>query len=379
MTVRTPTETQPDQTQFGKPQLANQPAETRPAETGPAEAGPAEAGPAETAQAQMIRMLQAPLLTQALAVAAELEIAELLARGPKSVERLAREANADPDGLYRMLRALATAGVFSEVAPRSFASTPLAETLREGAGSLRNWARLWTIEERTAAIGALMYSVRTGKPAFPRLHGASWWDQLSDRPDQASVYAAAMGELSRELHTDAAAAYDLSEVGTLIDIGGGRGHLIATLLRRNRRLRAVLFDQPGVVRHAGPVLAEAGVTDRATVIGGDFFDNVPAGGQAYLMSMILHGWDDAQATTILTNVRQAMPAGSVLLVIDAIVPAGDLAHDGKLRDLITLALHPGRERTEAEFARLFTAAGLRLRESRRVSGSTGLLIAEPAG
>ncbi|HEV2887766.1 MAG TPA: methyltransferase [Jatrophihabitans sp.] len=328
---------------------------------------------------EMMRMLHAPLITQALVVAAELGIADLVADGPRTVDSLAAEVEVDPDGLYRVLRALAGSGVFSEVSARTFGSTPLADTLRSGGErSLRDWARLWGLPERHAALGALLHSVRTGSPSFEHLHGVSWWSQLATRPDQAAVFDAAMGDLARRLHAATVDAYDLSATGQLLDVGGGRGHLVAALLRRYPRLRAVVFDQPEVIRHAGQVLADAGVAERAQLAGGDFFTAVPAGADAYLMSMILHDWNDAQALTILTNVRQAMGPGSELLVIEAIVPEGNAAHDGKLRDLIMLALHPGRERTEAEFAALFERAGLRLRETREVAASTGLLVAVPA-
>lgn len=325
---------------------------------------------------EMMRMLHAPLITQALVVAAELGIADLLTGGPRTVESLAAEVEVDADGLYRVLRALAGSGVFCEVSARTFGSTPLADTLRAGGEhSLRNWARLWGLPERHAAIGDLLHSVRTGQPSFEHLHGLSWWAQLATRPDQAAVFDAAMGDLARRLHAATVDAYDLSGVGRLLDIGGGRGHLVAALLRRYPHLRAAVFDQPEVVRHASEVLAGAGVADRGEVISGDFFTSVPAGADAYLMSMILHDWNDAQVVGILTNTRQAMGKHSELLVVDAIVPPGNTAHDGKLRDLIMLTLHPGRERTEAEFAALFARAGLRLRETREVAASTGLLVA----
>jgi hypothetical protein len=269
--------------------------------------------------------------------------------------------------------------VFCEVSAGTFASTPLADTLRSGGEhSLRDWARLWGLPERHAAIGALLHSVCTGTPAFEHLHGTSWWSQLAARPDQAAIFDAAMGDLARRLHAATVEAYDLSATGHLIDVGGGRGHLVAALLRRYPGLRATVYDQPEVVRHAGAVLDKAGVADRAELASGDFFTAVPAGADAYLMSMILHDWNDVQVVAILANVRQAMGPHSELLVVDAIVPEGNDPHDGKLRDLIMLALHPGRERTEAEFAELFSRAGLRLREVREVAASTGLLVAVPA-
>ncbi|MEU0562617.1 methyltransferase [Dactylosporangium sp. NPDC006015] len=347
----------------------------------PAAAPEAEAAPeAAAVRARMMRMLHASLVTQAVAVAAELGLADLTAGGPRRVEELAGHTGTDPDALHRLLRALASQGVFTEVAPRTYGSTPLSDALRAGVeGSLRNWARLWGDTQRHAALGGLLYSVQTGAPAFPHLHGgADWWSRLAEDPARAAVFAGAMGDLSRELHAATVEAHDLSGVRSLVDVGGGRGHLAAALLRRYPDLEVTVFDRPDVVVHAAGVLSAAGVADRARLAAGDFFKEVPGHGQVYLMSMILHDWDDAQSATILRNIRRAMGPGDVLLVVDAILPAGDTPHDGKLRDLIMLTLHPGRERTEAEFAALFADAGLRLRESRAVAASTGLLVAEVA-
>lgn len=330
-------------------------------------------------QPQLMRILQAALLTQAVAVAAELGLADLVEAGPRTVKDLAAQTDTDADALYRLLRALASEGVFSEVEPRVFTTTPLAGALRSDTdGSLRSWARLWADPARHAALGALLFSVRTGTPSFPHLHGTDWWTHLAENPDRAAVFAGAMGDLSRSLHAATVEAYDLSGAGTIVDVGGGRGHLAAALLRRYPDLHATVFDRADVVAHAALVLAAAGVADRAGLAGGDFFDAVPAGGDVYLMSMILHDWTDEQSTRILGNVRQSMRADAELLVVDSILPPGDTPHDGKLRDLIMLTLHPGRERTEAEFAALLAAAGLRLRETRAVGASTGLLVAVPA-
>lgn len=330
----------------------------------------------EAPHVAIMRMLHAPLITQALAVAAELGIADLVAEEPVSVADLAAATGTDLDALYRVLRALAATGVFTEVRSRTFGLTPLAEPLRDGPGSLRNWARLWALPERQAAITDLLHSVRTGEPSFPHLHGKSWWTHLGEHPDQVAVFAAAMGDLSRKLHAATVDAYDLSHVRHLIDVGGGRGHLAAALLRRYPDLRATVYDQPDVVPHAATVLAE--FSDRARTIGGDFFTEVPTGGDAYLMSMILHDWNDDQAITILRAIRRAMPPDAELLIVDAIIPEGDTPHDGKLRDLIMLTLHPGRERTQAEFAALLDRANLRLKETLEVAASTGLLVAVSA-
>lgn len=323
-------------------------------------------------------ILHAPLLTELVVVVAELGLADLVADGPRDVDDLAKQLDVTPDGLHRVLRALASYGVFREVAPRVYASTPLADTLRDAApGSMRQWARLWGLPERRAALGALLHTVRTGQPAFEHLHGTTWWSHLDTHPDQAAVFRGAMGDLSRELHAAAVNGYDLTGVRRLVDVGGGTGQLVTLLLRRYPELTAVLFDQPAVVPHAHRLFTGAGVADRVEVVGGDFFEAVPANGDAYLLSMILHDWTDAQAVAVLTNVRRAMRPDGRVLVVDAVVPEDGSRHDGKLRDIIMLALHPGRERTEREFADLFHRAGLRLRETVAVSASTGLLVATP--
>ena len=334
--------------------------------------------PAEDPRVGMMRMLHAPLVTQLVVVAAELGLADLVAERPRTVEDLAARLDVLPDPLYRVLRALASVGVFREVSSRTFGTTPLAGTLRQGApGSMRAWARLWGVPQRTAAIGALLHSVRTGEPSFDHVHGRTWWEHLAANPEQGTVFSDAMGDLSRQLHAAAVETYDLSGVRRLVDIGGGKGYLVATILRRYPEMTAIVYDQPSTVAKAGPVLAEAGVADRVEVVGGDFFSSVPEGGDAYLLSMILHDWDDEQSTTILTNIRRAMDPDGRVLVIDAVLPEDDSPHDGKLRDIIMLALHPGRERTEAEFADLFERSGLRHKETNAVTGSTGLLVAVP--
>jgi predicted O-methyltransferase YrrM len=278
------------------------------------------------------------------------------------------------------MRALAGMNVFTELAPDTFGLTPLAATLRSGApGSLRQLARFEGMPVRMRAFDELIYSVRSGRPAFPRVHGTDWWSYLAAVPEHAALFNDAMGDLSRQVHAAAVEACDLSGVRRLVDIGGGHGHLVATILGRYPEMSAVVFDRPEVVAGAANVLAEAEVGDRATVVGGNFFAAVPAGADAYLMSMILHDWDDQDAVRILRNVRTAMPPDGRVIVVDAVLPESGAAHPGRLGDIIMLALHPGRERSEAEFAALLEAAGLRHVETKVASAMTGLLVAVPAG
>ncbi|MBF9134456.1 methyltransferase [Plantactinospora sp. S1510] len=330
---------------------------------------------------RMVQMLYGGLLSQLLAVAAELRLADLVTDGPVPVDELAVRTGSDGPSLHRVLRALAAAGVFTEVTPGTFGSTPLAETLRtDDRGSLRDLARLVGTTETHRTLAELSHSVRTGRPAFDRVHGADWWSYLDAHPELSETFHAAMGGAARQARAAAVEAYDLSDRRRLVDVGGGHGYLVAALLQRYPELSGVVFDRPEVVTGAGPVLAEAGVDHRAELVAGDFFGGrVPADGDAYLLSWILHDWDDERAVEILLTVRRAMPAGSELIVFDTIIPSGDEPHPGKLLDIVMLAQHTGRERTEAEFRALLTRAGLTLVEVRLLPDTpTGVLVAVSA-
>jgi predicted O-methyltransferase YrrM len=327
----------------------------------------------------MMQLLYGSVVTPLVAVVAELGVADLVADQPRPVEELAGITGTNPDGLYRALRTLASQGVFTEVTPRTFGLTPLANTLRTGVpDSLRNYARYFGLPERQRAIAELAYSVRTGRPAFEYVHGMDWWAHLAANPQQNALFNIVMGYLARHLHAAAIEAYDLSDVRRLVDVGGGHGHLASRIVRRYPNMSAVVFDQPHVVSGAEPVLTEAGVADRIELVGGDFFDSVPPGGDVYVLSMILHDWSDEEATSILSSVRHAMDPAGKILVIDTVIPDGDAPHFGKLMDMVMLACFTGRERTEVEFVALFEAAGLHHCETRLTSSPTSVIVAAPS-
>ena len=327
---------------------------------------------------QMMRLLYGSLVPHLVTVVAELGVADLVADQPRPVAELAASTGTNPDALYRVLRTLAGQGVFTEVAARTFGLTPLAATLRTGgSGSLRDYARYWGLPERQRAFAELGYSVRTGRSSFAHVHGIDWWSHLAANPQQGALFNDVMGYLARQLHAAAIEAYDLSDVRRLVDVGGGHGHLVATIVRRYPGLSAVVFDQPHVVAGAEAVRAEVG--DRVEFVGGDFFDSVPAGGDVYVLSMVLHDWSDVEAAAILGNVRAAMDPAGRILVIDTVIPDGDTAHFGKLMDIVMLVCQTGRERTEAEFVALLESAGLRHIETRATSSPTSVIVATPAG
>ncbi|MDQ3701986.1 MAG: acetylserotonin O-methyltransferase [Chloroflexota bacterium] len=303
-------------------------------------------------------------LSQALLVAAELGVADRLADGPLSCGVLAQQVGADEDALYRVLRALAGAGVFTESAPRTFALTALAEPLRtDHPRSVRPLARLFRQEWLWRPWGQLLEAVQTGSAVFQKIHGAPFFAYLGEHPDAAAVFDAAMTAGAPAGRSALAEAYDFAPLRTVVDIGGGEGALLAALLRSHPHLQGILFDQPAVVAGASAHLQAAGVAERCQIVGGDFFAAVPEGGDAYVLSQILHDWDDARATVILKNCHRAGHPGARVIAVERVLPPGDAPHPGKLTDLNMLVLLAGRERTEAEYRALFAAAGFELTRS----------------
>jgi hypothetical protein len=330
---------------------------------------------------QMLEMLYGALATQMISAAAKLGIADLVAEAPRPIDDLAAGSGADAGSLYRLLRALAGLGVFQEVAPRTFGLTPLAGTLRSGVkGSMKELAEDVGGRTRLLAYSELAYSVRTGKPAFDRAHGTSMWSYLQAHPEEVALFGKAMGNLASEAHSTAFAAYDLSDVEHLVDVGGGEGYLAAAVLPHYPNMRATVFDEPHVVSGAAEVFARAGIADRAEAVGGDVFQSVPEGGDAYVLSSILFSYEDDEACRILANIRRAMNRAGKVLVLEPILPEGNGPHPGKLLDVTQLALHRGGVRSKAEFEALFAAAGLRLAEVKEMwpAGPTDLVVAVPS-
>ena len=330
---------------------------------------------------QMMEMLYGALATQMISVAAELGLADLLADGPRPVEELAADSGADPTALYRLLRGLASLGIFAETEPRTFTLTPLAGPLRTDVdGSMRWLAQEVGGKTRLLAYSELAHSVRTGKPAFDRAHGISMWAYLQSHPTELGLFGKAMGNLASAAHSAAFQSYDLSGARRMVDVGGGEGYLIAAVLPYYPNLTGVLFDEPHVVGRASAIFEAAGLGDRTEAIGGDAFSSVPGDGDVYVLSSILFSYLDDEAITLLSNIRKVMnPAGQVL-ILEPVLPEGNRSHPGKLLDVTQLALHRGGVRSQAEFAELFAASGLRLGEIRRMwpSAPTDMVIAVPA-
>jgi hypothetical protein len=301
------------------------------------------------------------MLTQALYVAVRLEVAELLAERPQTISELAAATNAHERSLYRLMRSLASVGVFQETEPQVFAHTPYSEPLRKNApNSLRNGMIFMGEEWHWRVWGDMLYSVQTGKPAWGRVHGAEVFDYLANNPRQAEIFNDAMTDMSAATAPVVVEAYDFSGIKQLTDIAGGHGYLLAQVLKANPNIKGILFDVSLVIAGAGALLEQEGVADRVEKVSGDFFSSVPEGADAYMMKHIIHDWDDERAIRILRNINRAMSADARVLIIETVVPEGNEPHYSKVLDLEMLTSPGGVERTAREYRELLAAAGLRL-------------------
>jgi hypothetical protein len=295
-------------------------------------------------------------------VAAKLKLADLLKDGPRTVGHLATETGVHAPALYRVLRALASVGIFAETKGGRFKLTPLADTLRTGVhASLRGWTLMINEKYTWDAWEELLHGVKTGEIPFVKAHGVMPFEYLEQHPEDLAVFGESMTSLSATENPQIASAYKFSGVGTLVDVGGGHGSLLAAILKANPKMKGVLFDQPSVISRARKdhhVTAE-GISERCTLQSGNFFQRVPTGGDAYIMKYILHDWNDEQCLKILENCRDAMNKKGRVLVVDNVIPPGNDPSWGKLLDIQMLIIG-GRERTKKEFAAMFKQAGLKM-------------------
>ncbi|HXJ15999.1 MAG TPA: methyltransferase [Candidatus Polarisedimenticolia bacterium] len=325
---------------------------------------------------QLLQIITGYMPAVSLHAAAKLKIADLLAGGPKPVSELAREAQGVNEGaLYRVLRGLASVGVFSETSPRTFANTPASDLLREGVpGSVRDIA-LWLGNPLHMRVFAeTLYSVETGNTALKKVTGFETFDYFKHHPAEDEVFNAAMTGFSAMLTPPVLEAYDFGGLGTLADIGGGHGFLLSAILQKHPGLRGIVCDLPHVVAGAKPRLESLGLASRCEIASADFFKAVPPA-DSYVMKSVIHDWDDARAIAILKNCAAAMRGsnGKVILLELVVYPGND-PDIGKWIDLEMLLMAGGHERTEAEYAELFSQAGLRL--SRVVRTKSPMCVVE---
>jgi SAM-dependent methyltransferase len=318
--------------------------------------------PGPESRERLLSIIRGFRMTQAVYVATRLGIPDLLADGPRDLEELAQETDSHPPSLRRLLSALAAFGVLEKVGPQRFALTEVGLPLRTGIpGSLRPNVLFSLNEAHWRPWGHLLHTVRTGETAFNHVHGSSLFEFLDKNPEEANLFNMGMMGNSPAHARLVAAAYDFSRMGLVVDVAGGRGRLLATILERNAHLRGILFDLPHVVESARELIAEAGVIDRCDFVSGNFFETVPDGGDAYVLRNIIHDWGDDQAVAILMACRRAMADGARLVLVERYVPddprEAPMIHHADLEMLVNVG---GQERTTDEYATLLTRSGLRL-------------------
>jgi len=333
-----------------------------------------KSGPSRYEQMLMLARGYAP--TACLYVAARLKIADLLSGGPQAVSELARRSNANEDALYRVLRALGSIDVFREETSRTFANTPLSEVLRSDlAGSARDAVLFMADPLHMRVYGELMHPVQTGETAFRKITGTQPFEFFRQNAEENQLFNNAMTSISQQFVRPVMEVYDFGESGTLADIGGGHGILLAAILQKHRGLRGIVFDLPNVVRGAEPQIDSLGLRSRCEILGGDFFEAVPPA-DSYIMKSIIHDWDDGRAMTILNNCAKAMrgPTGKIIL-LEMLVGAGNEPGLAKWIDIEMLAIAGGRERSETDYRDLLARAGLRLARIVRTPGPLAVLEA----
>lgn len=327
----------------------------------------------------VVNIALAYLVSRGLHVAAELGIADRLRAGPQEIAQLAEATGAHPKALRRLLRSLASHGVFQEQADGRFALNDAAallsgDAMRDGllfCGEVTGDGSWWS------AVGALRESVLTGEPAFDRQHGMGFFDYMKRNPECSAWFDRGMASFATAENPAMAAALDLSGRVRIVDIGGGQGGFLAEVLKIAPDVHATLFDLPAVA--ANPAGLSSGIIgDRWAAVGGDFFQSVPDGADGYVLKRILHDWSDEHCLAILRNCRAAMHPGSVLWVMDAVIPEGNDPHPAKTMDILMMVFGEGHERTGPEFSALFAQAGLALRHISATPTSLSIVEAVPA-
>ena len=327
---------------------------------------------------QLIQMGTAAWVNAVVFAAAKIGLADQLAAGPKNAAELAGPMRLHAPSLHRLMRTLAGLGILTERDAQRFALTPLGEALKTGApGSARATViafggAFWRGWEQ------IVYSLETGNTGFDKAHGMPLFEYLKQHPAEASDFSEAMVGFHGEEPPAVAQAYDFSGFKNVVDVGGATGNLLAAILSSHAGPRGVLFDMPHVVGDAPALLKAHGVDDRVTIEAGSFFDTVPAGGDCYLLSHIIHDWNEGKCLTILGHCRKAIKPGGRLLIVEMVLPAGDTPHPGKVLDMVMLVFPGGQERTEAEYGALLGKAGFRLNRVVPTASAVSVVEAVPA-
>lgn len=322
----------------------------------------------------MMQMITGYWVSQIVAAVAQLDVADAIADGKNTVEAIAKNAKADPSAMARLLRTAASLGIVKRDAEGRFSTTPLGDTLRSGVpGSMRDMAVAETAPGHWLPWGKLADAVRTGERRTPSVLGKEIWDHYAANPDEGRAFDLAMSGFSSLLAPGIAGSIDVPAGARIADVGGSQGELLTALLGAHPGTTGVLLDLPPVIVRARERITKLGLADRVELVGGDFFASVPSA-DLYVMKHILHDWDDAQCTQLLTSCARAMKPGGRVLVIELVLPDTDQPGLPPLMDMNMLVMLPGKERTQGEYAALFDAAGLKL--TRAIATKTPFVVLE---
>ena len=330
-----------------------------------------------TTPMQLLGMTHGLVIHQALYSVAKLGVADLLKDGPQTSSDLARNLKVDESALYRILRLLASQNVFEETSPRVFANSELSVFLRTGvSGSVRSVLIFRGSEFFFGPFAEILYSIETGRAARAKMYGMEAFEYMKTHPETARVFDDAMTNMSELVGPAVATAYDFGKWGSLMDVGGGNGMLLASILRVHPELRGVLADLPHTLERARQCdLLGGELASRTTMRPCDFFREVPSGCRAYVMKHVIHDWDDERAQNILANCRRAVPADGVLLLVEWVLPEGNAPSAGKFADVVMLLMTGGKERTLEEYRQLLRSAGFRLNQVILTSPDLGIIEA----
>ena len=305
-------------------------------------------------QEMMMDLISGFWIARSIYLSAQLGVADVFDDQPKTIAQLAAATNADPRSLYRLMRVLASVGIFTEVSDRCFTLTSLGATLKSARpDSMRYVAMAEMGDDHSSAWSNGLHSLKTGEPAFEATFGMSPWEYYAQHLEAGQLNSQETTSIGTPVAQALAATYDFSQFNTIVDVGGAQGSLISTILRAHPHLKGILFDLPEII-------ATVRVDENIQPVAGNFFESVPSGGDAYLLRFILHGWEDEKATLLLKNCHQAMPEHSRLLIVETIIPPGNEPSPAKFVDVLMLVGPGGQERTEAEYRALLQSSGFEL-------------------
>lgn len=326
--------------------------------------------------AQLIQMGNAYWVSRMIYVAAKLGLADLLAGGRKTAEELAAATKSHPRSLFRLMRALAGLGVFTQSDDGRFGLTELGQALRsEAPGVARSTILALAGPWAWKAFEEFPYSIATGEPGMEKAHGMGIFDFFAKHPEEAKHFSAAMVGFHGAEPPAVAAAYDFSTFTTVVDVGGATGNMLCAVLEKHPKVKGVLYDLAHVVKDAPALIKQRGLSDRITIESGSFFEKVPSGGDAYILSHVIHDWDEQECLTILGHVKKAMKPGGKVLLVEMVLPEGSEFHPGKMLDIVMLTIPGGEERTAAEYAALLAKAGLEMTRVVPTASAVGVVEA----